>query len=80
MVNSDCVAATCFTGKCNGDGSSAAVAGQTCKQIKRMFPSSINGVYWIKGLNYYFPTAIQVNCWMDTARAGGGWYVLLLLR
>lgn len=69
----------CFNGKCNskskkcggGPGTSQSDPGETCKQIKRDYPSAKNNRYWIRGVNNVL-SPFKVYCWLAD-RDGGGW-------
>lgn len=53
------------------DGSSAANAGVSALQIKRQYPSSASGIYWIKPPS---GSAVQIYC--DMVMDGGGWMLV----
>jgi hypothetical protein len=75
----DCNNRFCINNKCTGgNGLTADTYGETCKSILKFYPNSVSGLYWIRGINFVFPTSVQVVCSMDKAREGGGWYDLLL--
>ena len=57
------------------DGTSAERAGQSAYQIKTNFPSSIDGLYWIKNDNINGGTPFQI--YADMTTDGGGWTLLL---
>lgn len=59
----------------NGDGLSELTAGSSAWQIKRDYPSSVDGLYWIKntGINGGAPFQIYADMTTD----GGGWTLIV---
>jgi len=58
----------------NPDGSSAAKASTSAYQIKQDYPSSTDGIYWIKNTNINSGNAFQI--YADMTTNGGGWMLL----
>ena len=61
-------------GSTNPDGKSANNASTSAYQIKQDFPSSTDGVYWIKNININSGNAFQI--YADMTTSGGGWMLL----
>ena len=58
----------------SNDGLTAASAAINGRQIKMAFPSSTDGIYWIKNPNINGGTPIKV--YIDMTTDGGGWMLL----
>ncbi len=64
-------------GKVNGygnNGKSASTAGTSALDIKTNFPSSTDGIYWIKNAN--INSGIPFQIYADMTTDGGGWMLL----
>ncbi len=74
-LNNSCVS-NFVTGKIRPtiDGLTSATAGTSAYQIKQSFPSSTDGVYWIKNANINGGTPFQI--YADMTTDGGGWILL----
>ena len=57
-----------------GDGLSPATAGSSAFQIKRDFPNSTDGLYWVKNSNINSGLPFQI--YADMTGAGGGWTLI----
>ena len=58
-----------------GDGKTSATAGSSAFQIKRDYPSSTDGIYWIKNVNINNNTPFKI--YADMTTDGGGWTLIL---
>ena len=77
-ADSDCVFGSCSTAKkCGGfNGLGEETAGDSCKQIRRDYPKSKNGKYYVKGVGQTLKHSVLVFCWMED-REGGGWTMFM---
>lgn len=57
------------------DGTSAANAASSAYQIKRDYPNSPDGIYWIKNININSGTPFKI--YADMTTDGGGWTLIL---
>ena len=57
------------------DGSSSSKAGSSAVQIKRDYPASTDGLYWIKNDSISGGTPFQI--YADMTTQGGGWTLLV---
>lgn len=58
-----------------GDGRSQQTAGRSAYQIKRDFPSSLSGLYWIQ--NSQINNGLPIQIYADMDRDGGGWTLIV---
>ena len=59
----------------NGDGLSEGTAGSSAWQIKQNYPSSTNGIYWIK--NSAVNGGAPFKIYADMTTDGGGWTLIV---
>lgn len=57
------------------DGNSPETAGSSAWQIKRDYPGSVSGLYWIKNAN--INTGIPFQIYADMETDGGGWTLIV---